>query len=148
MSTSSPSSTALPPVAAAVKRVLDGLPHEARRDLLRLRTLIHDVHAAIDDGRSLEETLKWGAPSYLRRGGSTVRLGWSPTAPAEYRLYFHCQSSLVPTFRELYSDALRFEGRRAIVFAMGEPLPEDAVRHCVELALRYHKLKHLPLLGC
>ena len=131
----------------AVAAVFDAVPARPRRCLLALRDEIFQVHEGIDDGRALVEALRWGAPSYLRQGGSTVRLGWSPKAPGEYRLFCHCQSSLVATFRELYPEELRVDGNRAIVFTVGAELPWETVRHCITLALRYHSLKHLPLLG-
>ena len=53
-------------------------------------------------------------------------------------MYFHCLTTLVATFRELYPDELSFEGNRAIIFSEDEALPEDALRHCIALALTYH----------
>ena len=53
-------------------------------------------------------------------------------------MYFHCQTNLVATFRELYPTELQFEGNRSIRFARGAALPLDALRHCIALALTYH----------
>ncbi|MBP8019153.1 MAG: hypothetical protein KAY82_03870 [Hylemonella sp.] len=36
---------------------------------------------------------------------------------------------------------------RAMVFALGAPVPMDRVEHCLYLALTYHRRKHLPMLG-
>ncbi len=40
-----------------------------------------------------------------------------------------------------------FEGKRAIVFRESDELPVEQLKHCVSLALTYHRVKHLPLLG-
>jgi len=122
-------------------------PDDVRGTLLQLRELILETAAGIDDVGSVEETLKWGEPSYVSRIGSTVRIDWKEHSPHQYAMYFHCGTKLVATFRELYRDQLRFEGNRALVFDLAERIDEDAVRHCVALTLRYHKVKHLPLLG-
>ena len=109
--------------------------------------LILEVAAAHADIDGLEETLKWGEPSYLTNGGSTIRIGWKKSRPDNYAMYFNCNTKLVDTFKELYSDLFEFEGNRAIVFHRNDAVPARAVKHCIELALRYHKIKHLPLLG-
>ncbi len=95
----------------------------------------------------MEETLKWGEPSYLTKGGSTIRMDWKQKSPHQYALYFNCNTSLVETFKSLYRGFFTFEGNRAIVFCETDELPVDALKHCVSLALRYHRLKHQPLLG-
>lgn len=132
-----------PSVAAA----FDAYPGNVRRQLLRLRQLVVDVADSHDAVGRLEETLKWGEPSYLVKGGSTIRLGMPSSSPECFAMYFNCNTRLVDTFREIYPDTFEFEGNRAIVFALGSQIDTDALRHCIELALRYHDLKKLPLLG-
>lgn len=112
-----------------------------------LRQLVLDTAAETEGVGALEETLKWGEPSYLAHSGSTVRMAWKKAKPAQYALCFHCQTRLVETFKELYGPQLTFEGNRAIVFDEKDPLPRAQLRHCILLALTYHKRKHLPLLG-
>jgi hypothetical protein len=53
-------------------------------------------------------------------------------------VYFHCQTDLVATFRELYPDEFRYGGNRSILFNTDDAIPEPALRHCVALALTYH----------
>lgn len=129
-----------------VKAKFDGYPEEVRARLLHLRRLILETAQDHRTG-AVQETLKWGEPSYLTKGGSAVRIDWKAKQPDYYAMYFHCQTKLIDTFRERYGDTLRFEGNRAIVFRLDDPLPEEALRHCVSLSLRYHRLKHLPMLG-
>ncbi len=42
---------------------------------------------------------------------------------------------------------LRFEGNRAVLFDVDTSIPVAELKHCISLALTYHKVKHLPLLG-
>ena len=62
----------------------------------------------------------------------------------QYAVYFHCQTDLVATFRELYPKQLTTAGNRAIVFNADDAIPEAALRHCVALALTYHLGKRKP----
>lgn len=116
--------------------------------LLSLRTLI--VSTAKDLKLSeLNETLKWGQPSYECIQGSALRIGLAKK-PNSMALFFHCQSKLGETFKELYKNELEFEGKRAIVLPCDKPLSQaqkNALQHCISLALQYHSVKHLPLLG-
>lgn len=131
----------------AVAAAFHDYPSGVRQHLLRLREIVLDVANSHEWIGAVEETLKWGEPSYLVKGGSTIRLGAPKSSAEHFAMYFNCNTKLVDTFRELYSDTLEFEGNRAIVFTVGEPIDTQALRHCVELALRYHHVKKLPLLG-
>ncbi|MBD1558062.1 DUF1801 domain-containing protein [Vibrio sp. S9_S30] len=129
-----------------VSDVFQQYPETIRQRLMQVRALLYDVAKEQTLGE-VEETLKWGEPSYLSRNGSTVRLGWKQSAPDLYCVYFHCQTRLVETFRALYGDDLAFQGNRAIAFHIDKPLAESELKHCLYLALNYHKLKNQPLLG-
>ncbi len=130
-----------------VASTFQSYPEEIRRKLFFLRELIFEVASEHPNIEALEETLKWGEPSYLADGGSTVRVGWRKSTPQQYAIYFNCNTRLVDTFRELYSGILNFESNRAIVFNQDERVPAEPLKHCIELSLRYHAIKHLPLLG-
>ena len=130
-----------------VAAAFQSYPGEIRSRLLYLRELILDVASESPEIGDVEETLKWGEPSYLVEGGSTVRLGWKASRPEHYAMYFNCNTKLVGTFREVYSELLDFEGDRAIVLHRDDVVPEAALKHCIALSLRYHKVKHLPMLG-
>ena len=58
-------------------------------------------------------------------------------ADGQYAVYFHCQTDLVETFRELYPE-LSYGGNRCILLDAEDKVPEAALRHCVGLALTYH----------
>lgn len=122
-------------------------PPAARERLLALRELIYQTASELGDVGGIEESLKWGEPSFKTASGSPVRIDWKASSPDRYAMYFHCGSKLVDTFRELHGDCLQFEGNRAIVFEIDQELPVDVVKQCLSMALRYHRIKHLPLLG-
>jgi len=124
----------------------DQYPKQVRHALVALRALILKTASDLGAGE-VDETLKWGEPSFSVKYGSPVRLDWKEKTPEQYYLFFNCKSRLVETYRELYSDTLVFEGNRAIVLSLSEPVREQAVEHCLRLALTYHKVKHIPLLG-
>ncbi len=124
-----------------VKEVFDRYPEHVRPYLLSLRQLILDTASETEGTGTLEETLKWGEPSYLTsqtKSGSTIRIDWKKRHADVYAMYFNCQTNLVSTFREIYSDELTFEGNRSIVFNLGNELPVDALTHCISMALTYH----------
>ena len=64
-----------------VARVFDGYPKPMREKVMRLRKLVLDTASETEGVRELEETLKWGEPSYLASGGSTVRIDWKDRTP-------------------------------------------------------------------
>lgn len=127
--------------------VFENYPDSVRSQMEKLRELVLEAASEVDGLENLEETLKWGEPSYLTKHGSTVRMDWKEKKPDQYAMYFKCTSKLVPTFKELYQDTFTFEGDRAIIFKLDEKIPKNELKHCIKLALTYHKVKHYPLLG-
>lgn len=130
-----------------VKPVFENYPTSVQKQMLQLRALVLATANEIEGLNKLEETLKWSEPSYLTKYGSTVRMDWKEKNPDQYAIYFKCTSQLVPTFKIIYKNTFEFEGNRAIVFKLGSKVPEKELKHCISLALTYHKVKHLPLLG-
>jgi hypothetical protein len=128
----------------AVSAVFSSYPKPINAKLLALRRLIFDTAKMTEGVGRLEETLKWGQPSYLTpetKSGSTIRIDQIKSAGNQYAIYFHCQTDLVETFRELYPSEFSYEGNRCILLDAAEKLPEPALRHCVALALTYHLKK-------
>ena len=130
-----------------VKAVFNNYPECVKNKIENLRALILEVANSSDDIAKIEETLKWGEPSYLVKKGSTIRIDWKPKTPNQYAIYFKCTSKLVETFKIVFKDMFTFEGQRAILFQLDDPIPEVELKQCIEVALRYHKVKHLPFLG-
>ena len=107
--------------------------------MLQLRQLILDAARETEGVGELEETLRWGEPSYLTsrsKSGSIVRI--DSRSLETCAMYFHCQTNLISRFKSLYPDELEYVGNRAIVFHVDDPIPEAELRHCIALALTYH----------
>ena len=130
-----------------VEKVFDNYPKEIREKLMLLRKLVIETANEADGVKSLEETLRWGEPSYLTKGGSTIRMDWKKSKPDQYAMYFNCKTKLVDTFKERYKDEFKYEGNRAIVFQKNDIIPINELKHCILLALTYHSIKNLPMLG-
>jgi hypothetical protein len=133
--------TARPIEDPAVAAAFDARPPTVRRALLRLRDLILDAAEATPGTGTVMETLKWRQPTYgpaRPRVGTTVRIDGIKGRDDAIGMYFHCQTTLVSTIRELYPELGDSQGNRAIVFSLGRELPEDTIRHCVAQALTYH----------
>jgi hypothetical protein len=127
-----------------VAAAFDVYPKATRQKLLAIRKLIFDTAARSSGVGELEETLKWGQPSYLTsatKSGSTIRIDAIKGDDTHLAVYFICHTNLVEKFRELYHDRLSFESNRAIVLAVKEPLPAQELGHCIALALTYRLAK-------
>ena len=125
--------------AAAVDTVFKAYPQPAKTKLLALRRLILATAKATPGVGRIEEALKWGQLSYLTtetKSGSTVRI--DRVSANQYAIYFHCQTDLVATFRELYPDQWSYGGNRCILLSVEDNVDEAALRHCIALALTYH----------
>lgn len=123
--------------AMDVQGVFDGYPDPVRKQLLAIRELIYEVAEGREDIGPLSETLKWSQPSYLTEttgSGTTVRI--DRYSDNQVAVYFHCQTTLVETFRDLLPD-LTYSKNRAILFEVDEPLPEGELKMCIEMALMY-----------
>lgn len=129
-----------------VKEKFDSYPKNIRLKLTAIRKLVYKI-AKEEKITDLEETLKWGQISYLCKTGSTIRMDWLSKEPDKYALYFNCKSKLIETCKELYPNLGEYSGNRQLTFELGKAVPEAELRHCLILALTYHKVKHLPLLG-
>ena len=128
---------------ARVAAVFKAYPPRLRVRLMALRELVFDTAAGTPGVGPLEETLKWGQPSYLTAesgSGTPVRIDRLKNSDG-YAIYFHCQSGLIDQFRTIYPDTFAYEGKRAIVFESKTRVPVRALRHCIGLALTHHVRK-------
>lgn len=128
---------------ARVAAVFKDYPPDLRKRLMALRELVFDTAAATPGVGRLDETLKWGQPSYLTAesgSGTTVRIDCLKNRDG-YAIYFHCQSGLVDQFRTIYPDTFAYEGKRAIVLTAKDRVPTRALGHCIALALTHHLRK-------
>jgi hypothetical protein len=128
----------------AVDAALAGMPKPVATRLKEVRDLVLATAAATPGVGPVEQALKWGQPSFLTSNtgsGSTIRMDRVKNRPGGYAVYFHCQTDLVETFRQLYPETFGFEGNRALHLDAATPLPADELRHCLALALTYHQRK-------
>jgi hypothetical protein len=130
-----------------VKEKFKKYPTHIRPKINHLRKLIMEVANSDKTITKIEETLKWGEPSYISKNGSTIRIDWKEINPNRYVMYFKCTSKLVPTFKEVFGDLFKYEKTRAILFDLDDIIPEDELKICISLALNYHKVKNLPKFG-
>lgn len=129
-----------------IKAKFDGYPENVQQQLLAVRGLIFGVATEKALG-TVEETLKWGEASYRVKGGTTVRIDWKPKDPEVIKVFVHCQTRLIETFREVYRSEFEYEGKRALLIPLSTNIEQVPLAHCLELALNYHRIKHLDLLG-
>ena len=129
-----------------IKEKLNLYPSNAREKLYEIRNLVYEV-AKEEQLGEITENLKWGEPSYSVKKGSPIRMDWKSKKPNQVSLYFNCKTTLVETFKEIYRGSLQFEGNREIVLPLSNSIPTNELKDCISKALRYHEIKHLPLLG-
>lgn len=130
--------------SAEVAAVFATYPKEIKSKLMFLRQLIFDVASRTNGVGELEETLKWGQPSYLTtqtQSGSLVRIDQIKSQEGKYAMFFHCQTTLVDTFKEMYRGQFEFGGNRSIIFDVKDKVPVKELSHCVSMALTYHLSK-------
>lgn len=130
-----------------VESVFNNYPKEIKPKIEALQQLIIETANETEGVEFLEETLKWGEPSYLTKIGSTIRIDWKAKTPDQYAMYFKCTSKLVPSFQQKFGDLFQYEKTRAIVFEVDAELPKKELKQCIKAALTYHKVKHLENLG-
>ncbi|GAB4527410.1 MAG: DUF1801 domain-containing protein [Roseibium sp.] len=127
-----------------VLALLKSYPSGVRTALLGLRQLIVETAAGDTSIGTLQETLKWGQPSYLTvrpRTGTTIRIDRDHSADGGIALYVNCRTSLVSEWRGLFPQ-LTFGGDRSVHLRLDVPLPEDALRQMITMALTYHLKRH------
>lgn len=131
--------------SADVSTVFASYPEAVRTRLFALRRLILDTAEETSGVGAIEETLKWGQPAYLTSetgSGSTIRI--APTGPRsghDYAMYFICHTDLVETFGQVFGDVFTYERNRALLFKVGDDIPQVELRECVAMALTYHQSK-------
>ena len=115
-----------------------------RKKLIALRRLILDVAASTPGVGPVEETLKWGQPSFstsASRSGTTIRIDRLSKSDDRPALFVPCQTDLIATFKTIYPDSFAYQGKRAIILDPDRPLPEEPLRHCIAMALTYKSRK-------
>ena len=134
------------PINSEVADVFNSYPQNIKSKLMFLRQLIFDTAASIEGIGKIEETLKWGEPSYLTpesKSGSTIRIAWKESQKENYSVFFKCTANLVPAFKEKFPKKFKFGGNRSIDFSLNDDVPVKELKRCIALALTYHRNKKL-----
>lgn len=121
-----------------VDQILSQYEQTQSARLQALRAMIHETGRGIEEISEVEETLKWGQPSFVTRPkkiGSTVRIDGKNDGVS---IYFTCSTNLVARFRELYPETFDYVGNREIHFSPDKELPQEELKHCIAMALTYH----------
>lgn len=123
-----------------VQITFNDFPDNCQQPLLTIRELIFKTASELPSIGTVTESLKWNQPSYAtsKKAGSPFRLG---IMDSQIAVFFHCQTTLVETFRGLFSDSLTFSGNRGILLDPEAALPIKELTFCIESALTYHQKK-------
>ncbi len=121
-----------------VKAVFDNYPIPVCEKLLVLRNIIFEVARSLPNC-PLEETLKWGEPSFIppKKMGCMVRMHHYSNKPFDFALYFPCKTTLVSSFGSRFPGVFQIGGDRSLEFMLSDTLPLSAIKDCVKLALTY-----------
>ncbi|SCZ54215.1 protein of unknown function (DU1801) [Epibacterium ulvae] len=123
------------PVAAA----FEAFAPDQQQILLQIRALIFATAAQLPEVGAIDETLKWGQPSYVpkkRNTGTPLRLGCPKSGGVA--VYTHCQTTVIPQFRDLFPDHFQYDGTRAVHLATTQAVPNEQLEFLIRSALRYH----------
>ncbi len=125
-----------------VEIVFANYPDFVRDKMQFLRKLVIETAEEIEEITNLEETLRWGEPSFITKNGSTLRIDWKEKTPNQYQMYFNCTSKLVETFKSLFGELFEYEKNRAIIFQLDQEIPIAELKKCIKATLIYHKVKN------
>jgi hypothetical protein len=123
-----------------VQQIFSQYPAAVSSDLESLRALVYE-EAEMSSITDLQETLKWGEPSYVCKNGSTLRMDWTEKGSDFVSIYVNCNSKVMSLFLDEHPDALQTVGQREIRLPVGKQWPEDAIRSLIHIALNYHRIK-------
>ncbi|MEP5732549.1 MAG: hypothetical protein ABJL67_24625 [Sulfitobacter sp.] len=132
----------------APQPLLDIIAHwsdPAQQAVWICRTLFHQISTERDIG-PLDETLKWGQPSWRPvrpRTGSTLRMGWRQADADHLAFFVDCKTNLAAQMQDIYPDVFQNDGKRALLLPLSRPFAEQAVAHLAELTFTYHQRKRV-----
>lgn len=130
-----------------LKEHFDSYPSDVKQRLLAVREIVFSEAARIKEVGELEEALKWNQPSFLTsrtKSGTTIRIDSYKNDPGKVAVFFHCQTSLIESFREIFPDTFTYEKNRALILELDGKLPEKELRYCIAMALTYHLNRKKP----
>ena len=123
----------------AVKAAFEAFPPDSYAMALTLRDLIFSVAWDTPEVGQIEETMKWGQPSYLTpetKSGSTLRIGVPKQGGAA--LFAHCATDIIATYASTFPGTDQIEGNRAVIFTTAHDIVPMRLRLLIYHALTYH----------
>lgn len=111
-----------------VRTAFDSYSEPNRSHLMALRGLILKLAS-----EPVEESLKWGQPSYAVKSGSPIRLGMPKSGG--YAIYCHCQTTLIGDFAAIFGEDFCYDGNRAVL--LDGPPDLEKLALLVNAALTY-----------
>jgi hypothetical protein len=118
-----------PEIDAAIRAA----PVASQAGLSYLRARIHEIARA--EGLTVEESLKWGQPSFRAPHGSPLRIGVPKSGG--FAIYAHCSTRLMADFATVAPTAC-IEGNRAVQFADLSDAETQPLDLLIRAALVYH----------
>ncbi len=122
-----------------VKAAYDAFEQKQRDIALILRDLVFEVAMDTPEAGEVEETLKWGQPSFVTpktKSGSTLRIG--VTKAGDTGLYAHCGTSIIRDYAATFPGDDRIDGNRGVLFSTADDIAKDRLRHLIRHGLTYH----------
>lgn len=120
-----------------IEAAFAAFPQPAHETLLAMRELIFEIAATLPiDG--VQESLKWGQPSYIGNkpnSGTPVRLGL--TKAGDVAVLTHCQSTVMSDFQAICPRDLRFDDNRALLLDADTPPDPAVIAPLIRAALTY-----------
>lgn len=131
--------TPAPAVPALVEAALADYPDATRDRVLQLREVLWEVVAAEPAIGVVEESLKWGQPSYrpaTAGTGTTVRID-RVSGSDDVAVFTPCSTSLVAEFRAAHGSIATYDGKRGVIVPAEGEIPLAALRDHMREALLY-----------
>ena len=124
-----------------IAAALAGFRADLRKPLLAVRQLIFDLSREIEPKVRIEESLKWGQPSYVPvpKTGTPIRLG--TTKDDRAAIFVHCQTTLISGLAADNPHGLITRDNRTVVLPP-DPAANVGLRGFVRSALQYHMDQH------
>ncbi|KJZ20628.1 DUF1801 domain-containing protein [Loktanella sp. S4079] len=122
-----------------VQAAFDAFPPDALEMALQLRALIFETAAQMPQVGLLQETLKWGQPSYLPKQpktGTTLRLGIPKSGGCA--IYAHCATNVISSYAQAFPNTDQIEGNRAVIFDSSTDINPARLTLMIRHALTYH----------
>ena len=121
-------------------KAVSDYPADVADKLLLLKSYIYEQAQLNPKIGKIEESFKWGNLSYVseNRSGTPIRIASEKKPFGFIGLYVNCSTTVISDIKLIYGDRFLYDGNRALLFAKDDQLPEEEIRHVIDLILGYH----------